>query len=369
MKKNSVKMKKIQWIGVPSVLVILLFLSSCGSSPTTIAGNWVNSVWSFEGSPRSGAFQFTIGNSTYVGLGYGGKNGNQYLLDNWVFSLESGFWKEVAPFPGIGRELSVSFSLGGKGYMGTGYNRYLSTDSVELGDFWQFDPTGQTDSLINGVTKTYVGSWKRLGDFPGNPRYNALAFTTSENAYVGTGYDGNYYSDNYEYFPGTDTWTEVQQFPGDKREGAMTLTLNGKVWYFGGDSNGVFEFDLWEFDPATGGWSEQTEATTNGNYNDFKAGVRRSNAAAFTLGQSGAELGYVVCGTLSTAGAATPLVYQFDPIALTWTRMTGYERAARYQAVSFVLEGRAFVATGGNGTKKYDDMSEWQPLVAENVND
>jgi len=366
-------MKKINWVAVPAVAVIFLLFSSCGSSPTTIAGNWVNSVWSFEGAPRSGAFEFTIGNNAYVGLGYGGKNGNQYLQDCWVFNLDSGFWKEVAPFPGTGRELSVSFSIGGKGYVGTGFNRYLVTDSVELGDFWVFDPTGQTDTTINHTALSYPGKWTRLHDFgygvpfPPPPRYNAVAFATAENAYVGGGYDGNYYSDCYKYNPGTDTWIQQDQFPGDKREGAMTLTINGKVFYFGGDSNGVFEFDLWMFDPndPRGGWFLETEATTNGNYNDFKTGVRRSNAAAFTLN----NLGYVVCGTLSTAGAATPLVYQFDPIAMTWTRMTAYERAARYQAVSFVLENRAFVATGGNGTKKYDDMSEWQPTVAENVND
>src|SRR5580704_1250059 len=117
-------MKKIQWIAAASFLTLsFLFLPSCNSSTTTITGNWLKSI-AYGGLTRSGAFQFTIGSKAYVGLGYGGVNGIQYLTDSWVFDVDGGNWSQLATFPGIGRELSVSFSLGGKGYVGTGYNRY-----------------------------------------------------------------------------------------------------------------------------------------------------------------------------------------------------------------------------------------------------
>jgi N-acetylneuraminic acid mutarotase len=372
-------MKKLQWIASLLLVASFLVFPSCSSSTTTINGNWVNNVYAFSGKAREGAFQFTIGNNTaYVGLGYGGINGTEYLLDTWRFNIDSLIWEVVAPFPGVGREQSVSFSVGGKGYVGLGYNRLLNVDSTNFNDFWEFDPNGQT--LVAGETKPRVGAWTRLNNYPGGARFNAMAFATSTNAYVGGGTDGggDFFNDCYIYSPGTDTWEEFLPFPGDKREGAMTLILNGKVWFFGGDSNNVEEFDLWQLDPAATGsnlkWTIETETTDNSNYNDFKAGVRRSNACAFVLN----DLGYVAGGDIN--GGATTLVYQFDPIAMTWVKMTAIERSARTHAVSFVLTPtqssglggatpRAFIATGVVGTKKLDECDEWQPTVAYNATD
>lgn len=381
MNKTEFIMKKLKWIASPLVVLSLAFFPGCNSTTTTINGNWVNNHYAYGGNPRSGAYEFTIGKAAYVGLGIGGTTGQIYLLDSWAFYIDSTKWVQVAPFPGLGRELSISFSLGGKGYVGLGYNKYQGVDSTNLSDFWEFDPSGTTTgSLSNGTPIVFQGSWKQLHNWPTYPRYNAVAFTTSTNAYVGTGYDGGvFYNDCWQYSPGTDSWQSIVPFPGDKREGAMTLTINGKVYYFGGDSNSSQEFDLWELDPATEVsqwvWTINAQQTTdNSNYNDFRTGVRRSSACAFTLN----DLGYVVGGTINNS--PTPLVYQFNPLDLTWIKMTSLERSARTQAVSFVLTPssssgltgptpRAFVATGTGGGRKLDECDEWQPTVAYNATD
>jgi len=373
-------MRKIKWIAASVLSLGFLFFPSCNSSTTTITGNWLKSI-AYGGLTRSGAFEFTIqdlpqGPCAFVGLGYGGVNGVQYLNDVWMFNVDSGFWAQVAPFPGLGRELSVGFSIGHVGYVGTGYNRYYNTnalpDSANFGDFWAFYADSTTLATVNGTQQLLLGKWQQLHNFGGNPRYNAVAFTANGLGYVGTGYDGSYYSDFWKYYPGTDTWEPAFSMPGDKREGAMTLTILGQIYVFGGDSNGLQEFDLWQFDPTgtseAGAWTNVSEATDNSNYNDFKAAVRRSSACAFTMN----DVGYVVCGTISSQ--PTTLCYQFNPITGDWVKMTAYERSARSQAACFVLgtnpiTQRGFITTGAVGTKRLDDMDEWQPTVAYNSTD
>jgi hypothetical protein len=135
---------------------------------------------------------------------------------------------------------------------------------------------------------------------------------------------------------------------------------------FGGDDNGIQEFDAWLFDPAalnaSEAWSNISETTDNSNYNNFKAAIRRSSACAFVMN----NLGYVVCGTIS--GQPTNLCYQFNPGTGDWVRMTAYERSARTQAVCFVLQDnppgsvqRGFIATGAVGVTRLGDMDEWLP--------
>ena len=45
-------------------------------------------------------------------------------------------WKKKADFGGLGRWAAVGFSIGSKGYIGTGVNG----TSTFLSDFWEYDP-------------------------------------------------------------------------------------------------------------------------------------------------------------------------------------------------------------------------------------
>ena len=64
------RIEKIRWVATLLLPLIFLMFDSCKSSDTTIAGNW-SYYGSYSGSARSGAFQFTIDDKTYVGLGFG----------------------------------------------------------------------------------------------------------------------------------------------------------------------------------------------------------------------------------------------------------------------------------------------------------
>ena len=117
-------------------MVIILTSLSCGTDEGVLLelGNW-KELSDFEGVIRSGAVSFAIGDKGYVATGY---DGFDRLNDLWEFDVEKNFWVQKADFPGAARNAAVAFSVGGKGYLGTGYN-----GSDELKDFWEYDPVSK----------------------------------------------------------------------------------------------------------------------------------------------------------------------------------------------------------------------------------
>jgi len=103
------------------------------------------------------------------------------------------------------------------------------------------------------------------------------------------------------------------------------------------------------------------KSTTDAQYANFKAAVTRADAVGFSVN----SMGYIATGQSPQYQNS---IYQYDPVGLTWTKMTPFEGAPRSQAVAFVLDGRAYLGTGGNGSLRFDDMEEFQPLADYDVN-
>src|SRR5689334_18556277 len=85
-------------------------------------------------------------------------------------------WLQRADFP-FQRSGAVSFNIGNKGYVGTGYKYLL----VLYKDFWSYDPVSNT--------------WTQVADVPGPERTEAFGFAIGNKGYVGA---GNSSQDFYE---------------------------------------------------------------------------------------------------------------------------------------------------------------------------
>jgi len=330
------------------MIVFVLFLG-CKKSSTVYIGNWM-SASSFEGISRGNATSFVIGDKVYLGMGYNSAQTNTalnyYLQDFWMWDTAKDFWTKLPDFPGQPRIGAVSFVVNGKGYMGCGYNGI-----TKLKDFWEFDPA--------------TNLWTQKADFAAGTsandksRYGEVGFALGNLGYVGTGKgnDDNNMRDFYQYDPTTNTWTQIASMGGDGRMGAVAFTYNDKAYVTTGANNGVNLIDLWMYDPATAVWTQKAKLNVNTAWT-----ISRSDGSAFVLGTKA----YICLGYNSGVRVDC---WEYDFTGDTWTKKTDFEGSARQNAVSIVVNHKAYIATGRSGNSFFNDVWEFRPFDAMVVGD
>ncbi len=323
-----------------------LFLTSCGSSDD-LDGNWIKAS-TFEGTPRGGAVSFVVGDFAYVGTGYDGKD---CLKEFYKYSIQSG-WIKIADFPGIERKEAVAFTATVNGqemvYVGTG----VDEDDNRLSDFYEFNPATDT--------------WNTTPiEFMGTARQNAISFSIGGIGYVGTGYgyldgkDRNYLKDFYKFENGT--WSKIA-FDGEKSASAATFVIKDKAYVVSG--LGSLKY-VWEYDPTLisadfNGWTRKEYLDDDNRWED----VQRQQAVAFVIN----DRAYLATGK---NGNYTSEVWEYNPAKDDWTEKTSLERevSAREDAVAFTLNNRGFFATGNVGGGYLGDMWEFNPKMKETDDD
>ena len=145
----------------------------------------------FGGTAREGAVGFSIGNKGYIGTGV---DSTGYENDFWEYNPAIDKWTQKVDFGGAARTFAVGFSIGGRGYIGTGVYQYYG-DAIELNDFWQYDTT--------------MNTWTQIADFVGEATFGACGFSIGGNGFV-----ENYY--NFWQYDATkmNTWTQKDDYIG-----------------------------------------------------------------------------------------------------------------------------------------------------------
>ncbi|MEM8599560.1 MAG: kelch repeat-containing protein [Bacteroidota bacterium] len=321
----------------------LLLLSGCDFADDDDAdqGDWTE-VSSFEGVPRSNAVAFSIGEKGYLGTGF---DGDDPLADLWEFDPVLNFWTQRASLPAPPRSAAVGFAVNGRGYVGTGFNDDIEDDV--LADFWRYDPAANT--------------WTQVADFGGAARFGAVAFTLGGRGYVGTGNDDdNDLKDFWAYDPVADAWTQVVSLPGDKRLGASAFVLDGRAYVGTGRNNGVLEDDFWAYDPAANQWTRLADIDEDEDGDGIA--LPRLNAVGFAVGGRG----YLATGE---RGELSSAVWQYDPLTDTWEEFSAYDGLPRFDAVAFVVNDVAYVGTGTTGSSRFDDVWAFDPTVENDDDD
>ncbi|HNY49932.1 MAG TPA: hypothetical protein PLV50_10405 [Smithella sp.] len=239
-----------------------------------------------------------------------------------------GSWTQKKDFGGVARSEAVAFGiLNGKGYMGTGWN-----GTTYYSDFWEYDAAANT--------------WTQVANFGSTPnnedgliRKSAVAFAIGTKGYVGTGYDGtNYYNDFWEYDPASNVWTQLPNVGATAAAATgvagradavgfsiMTSASAGKGYAGTGFDGTNYYKDFYEFDPATGFWTKKT---------DFP-GTARTEAVGLSISTKG----YVGTGRSGTALAQYHQdFYEFNPAANTWTRKADFAGGVRAEAVALYCQ-------------------------------
>ncbi|TAL62892.1 MAG: T9SS type A sorting domain-containing protein [Bacteroidetes bacterium] len=244
------------------------------------ANSWTQMA-NLPGSGRCGASAFAIGAKGYIGTGW---NGSNYLNDFWEYDQATNSWTQKTSFPGTARYVGTGFSNGSKGYMGLG----LSGGWVYYNDLWEYDPASNAWTAKSNFptvrdvpvsftigTKGYVGTgydnsslykdfwewdpatniWTQKANFGGAARANSSGFSANGKGYIGLGSNISasiYYQDFWEWNPGSNTWTQVADFGAGGRRQATGFSVgsNGYVSCGQGPAS-VFNNDLWEFSTCT----------------------------------------------------------------------------------------------------------------------
>jgi len=257
--------------------------------------NQISNVWTqkanFAGMKRFSAVGFSIGSKGYIGTGAEDGGNNKYYIDFWEWDQSSNVWTQKADFGGMKRYKAVGFSIGNKGYIGTG----TDTSGYSTNDFWEWDQSSNV--------------WTKKADFGGTKRNSAVGFSIGTKGYIGTGANSlTNYGDFWEWNQATNIWTQKADFAGTARNNATGFSIGTKGYIgTGRDDSFVIKKDFWEWDEATNIWIQKT------NF----GGTARNGAVSFSVGTKG----YIGSGVTSRrSGAAGDLTWdyfndfwQFDP--------------------------------------------------------
>jgi hypothetical protein len=193
---------------------------------------------------RSEAVGFSIGAKGYIGLGMkdpytaGSQISSENFEDFWEWDQATNVWTKKADFGGAPRNLAVGFSIGNKGYIGTGW----ANNDILLKDFWEWDQI--TDK------------WTIKAEFGGTPRFDAVGFSIGNKGYVGTGLDNisdlwNIYRDLWEWDQTSNVWIFKADFAGIARADDFGFAIGDKGYIGNGYnfSTDIYYQDFWEFNP------------------------------------------------------------------------------------------------------------------------
>ena len=305
-----------------------------------------------------------------------------------------GNWVERGSFEGQPRSDAVVFTVGNEAFIGTGYD---GTENERLKDFWKYDVEkdywSQVASLPgvsrNGAvafgtdTKGYVGTgydgtnrlndfysydpktneWTSIAPFAGTARYGAVAFGINNKGYVGTGYDSNVLKDFWEYNPDTDTWTQKVSVGGSKRRDATAFVMDGKGYIVTGVDNGQYVDDFYYYIPEEDRWVALNKIADVTDYSfDDDYSLVCINAVSFVMNGKA----YITTGGPGYPGNGT---WEFNPVTDRWKEKTNFEGSSRYGAVAFNINNVGYVTTGRSSGYYLDDLWTFDPDAEYEEND
>jgi N-acetylneuraminic acid mutarotase len=288
---------------------------------------------SIGGYSRTGAFSFSIGGKGYVGGGYDSVGISH--RDFWEYDPSNDSWTRKADLPGPERCMAFACAIGNKGYVGGGSQSFFATNLLH--DFWQYDPS--------------TNAWTPRANFGGGNRCWASAFSINDKGYVCTGWDSAYHfcSDVWEYNSSTNAWTQKANFGGGFRTSTSAFAIGGYGYVGAGFYSGPPVGDFWRYDPQNNLWTSIASLPSV-----------RNDAFSFTINGKG----YVSTGEAVTFPTVSYLndLWQYNPATNQWLQKLNFAGSSRDEASGFVIGCKAYLGFGGeNSNPCFGDFWEYTP--------
>jgi N-acetylneuraminic acid mutarotase len=224
---------------------------------------------------------FSIGNKGYVGTGED-QHGNIYT-DFWEYDSTNDLWIRKADHPSGGLAHASGFSIGHKGYFVGGYS---SGPDSHIPKLWEWDQSTNT--------------WSQKATCPSGFKSAAVAFSIGSKGYFGLGRSlSGPTNDFWEWDQINDSWQQLNNFPGQPREEPSGFSIGARGYVGLGVDNTIFYKDFWEWDPNTQIWIQLPDLPGNSRCDAIQAA---------TTGNKG----YIGAGRSVNASSPTDF-YEFTP--------------------------------------------------------
>jgi hypothetical protein len=303
--------------------LILALLTICGIA--SAQGTWTQKA-DFGGAARCGAVGFSIGTKGYIGTGY---DGSTLYKDFWEWDQATNVWTQKVDFGGIGRDEAIGFSIGTKGYIGMG-SYFNGSIWTSLKDFWEWNQT--------------TNVWTQKANFGGTARSGAIGFSIGTKGYIGTGLDStNATQDFWEWNQATNIWTQKANFGGTIKYTSVGFSINTMGYIGTGlDSTNATQ-DFWQWNQATNVWTQKANFS----------GTARGEATGFCINSKG----YIGTGTgMHPYGD----FWEWNQATNVWTQKANFGGVARYLAVGFSISSKGYIGLGSDGNN-FQDFWEFDP--------
>lgn len=301
---------------------LLICFTTCSLALNAQTYTWTQKA-NFSGGVRYGGFCFSIGTKGYTGSGLTSTS-ITYSNDFWEYDPVTDMWTQKANFGGAVRHGASNFAIGGKGYVCNGWS-----SGVQLNDLWEYNPSTNT--------------WSSKSPFPGSARYTCADFVINGKAYVGMGY-APLHNDFYCYDPSTDSWTSIAPIPGPARQSAKAFSINNFGYVIGGASSSQFLKSVYKYDPISDTWQQLSNYPGQGSY-AFSAFVINNTAYA---------------GMGSSSGAVYSDFYRYNDLTDTWTSVAAFGGGTRAAAMSIEINGKGYVGLGAKGFQSNYQLDWWE---------
>jgi N-acetylneuraminic acid mutarotase len=132
------------------------------------------------------------------------------------------------------------FSINNKVYFAGGVDS--QTSNVTSGKVWELD------------TETNIMT--RKNDYPGKSIWGGFGFSIGNTGYIGCGQNvisggiTQYLTDVYKYDPVSDTWIQLESFPGGYKICTSTFVIGDKAYIIFGSNGSSLSSEVWEFYPG-----------------------------------------------------------------------------------------------------------------------
>lgn len=235
-------------------------------------------------------------------------------------------WTQVSSLPSTFQtHHSFGFAINNTGYLVSGevQDQFGSPQFVD--EFYSYTPSTDT--------------WTQLDDFPGSKRGFAIGDVWNDKAYFGFGLSINatsgaeiYNNDLWVFDPTTSSWTELTSCPCQPRIHPTFVSHQGKIYLgMGGTQFGNLD-DWWAYDIATDTWDQKA---------DFPS-FERHHPYHFSIG----DYVYSGFGHGSLGDQIYDAWYRYDPSNDTWLEVESLPAEGRVAGTQFSHDGFGYVLSG-----------------------